>query len=60
MIIDFKCEVKKGISDKTKKPYYTLTIGEIGKTIFLSETEAKLLSLLHPFTPDNENKNVKE
>lgn len=52
MTINFKCIIEKKISDKTKKPYYTLTIGEIGKTVFLSETEAKLLSLLHPLTPD--------
>lgn len=60
MVIDFKCEIKKGISDKTKKPYYTLTISEIGKTVFLSETEAKLLSLLHPFTSDSKKEEVEE
>ena len=51
MIIDFKCEVKKGKSEKTGKPYYQLIICELGKSVFLSDTEAKLLSFLHPYSP---------
>lgn len=52
MKITFDCIVEKGLSEKTKKPYYKLEIVELGKTVFLTDTEAKLLSMLHPYTPD--------
>lgn len=60
MKITFDCIVTKGVSEKTKKTYYKLEIVEIGKTIFLSDTEAKLLSMLHPYTPDSKKSEVTE
>lgn len=53
MKITFDCVVEKGKSKKTGKTYYKLEIVELGKTIFLTDTEAKLLSMLHPYTPAN-------
>ena len=52
MKISFDCVIEKGISKKNNKPYYKLTIVELGKDIFLSDTETKLLSMLHPYTPE--------
>ena len=56
MFIDFKCEIKKGVSEKTKKPYTLLTINELGKTVYLTPTEEKLLSFIHPYTPPTNDK----
>lgn len=40
-------EVKK-MTSKLGKTYYVLYVEELDKNIYLSNTEAKLLSLLHP------------
>ncbi len=42
-----QAEVKK-MTSKLGKVYYVLYVEELDKNIFLSNTEAKLLSLLHP------------
>lgn len=51
MNVKFECLITKGKSVKTGKTYYKLTIVELGKDIFLSDTEAKLLNMLYPYTP---------
>lgn len=42
-----QAEVRK-MTSKMGKTYYVLYVEELDKSIFLSNTEAKLLSLLHP------------
>ena len=43
------CKFERKLS-KEKKEYYTLYIEELGKTIFLDDTEVKLLKLLLGYT----------
>ena len=45
MKVKLNCEVQRKLS-KENNEYYVLVVEEIGKQVFLSETEVKLLKLL--------------